>query len=136
MSGGYYLCGRWQGEDKSASTFFQVLQGIEKHVLSAQDEDPWESDVAALLKNQLTEFDDGEPPSLELDDQIMKALIPFSLKYAEVLLERHDHPDRSTWHEIGDWKSGDGWQLLCIEDLVRAHEISTKCGKPVTVEFD
>jgi hypothetical protein len=135
MSGGYFSCGNWMGDDKTGSAFFEVLDNLED-VVTSEERPLWDAEFAAPLRAQLDELDEDEPPFMELSRQMMDVLVPPARRYFQLLNERLGHPDPDTWPEIGERKTGAGWELMCLEDLFRAYDACCKSNESVTVHFD
>jgi len=136
MGGGYFSCGRWMGDDKTASAFFDVLDGLEEETITEDERILWETECAAPLRSQLGECDEDELPFLELSRTMLDVLMPPARRYFDVLNDRLGHPDPSTWHAIGESRAGEGWQLMCLHDLFQAYDASCNSDKPVVIHFD
>ena len=136
MSGGYFSCGSWIGDDKTASAFFEVLENIEEDIITVDERADWDSDFSNPLRAQLAELDEDEPPFMELSRSMLDVLLPPARRYFEVLSQRLGHPDRDSWPDIGEWKIGEGWELMCLHDLFQAYNACCESEESVTVHFD
>ena len=136
MSGGYFSCGSWMGGDKTGSAFFEVLADVEEVVITPDERAVWDADFSNPIRAQLNELDEGEPRFMRLSRRMLDVMVPPARRYFEILIERHGHPDPDTWDQIGEWKTGDGWKLMCLEELFHAYEANRRLDKHVLVHFD
>lgn len=122
------------GEDKSGTAFFEMLQEIES-TLSESQRAEWDREFAEPMNQQMTLSED-DVPSCSLTLGMLAALAPKVRQYRADALERLGHPDPDTWHELGEWKTGEGWRLMCADDLLKAYEVAQSTGKDVFLHFD
>ena len=130
MSGGYFSCGDWQGGDKSATAFFEVIDRLAS-VLTVQEGPAWDADFVAPLRAQLNDADEDDPPYVKLSRLMLDVLIPPARRYYDQLREQLGNPPRDSWRETDE-----GWELMCLADLFCAYDASMDYGKPVSVHFD
>ena len=135
MSGGYLSCGNWMGDDKAGTAFFQVLDSLEE-MLTVDERPQWDEGFATHLRQQLDELDEDEPPFMQLSRSMLDVLVPVARRYFDVLSERLGNPSPDTWSEMGEWKTGEGWQLMCLQDLFQAYDACCRSGRPVVIHFD
>jgi hypothetical protein len=135
MSGGYLSCGAWSGDDKSGSAFFDMVRDIEDSLTDAE-RDEWEEHFAAPLQQQMDQQPEDDVPSFTLSPRMMDVLGPKVAPYFDRLRERLGNPPPDSWHQIGEWRSGDGWRLLCAQDVLEAYEISRRSSEDVFLHFD
>jgi hypothetical protein len=136
MSGGYFSCGDWMGGDKTGSAFFDVLDRIEQEVISPDEQSAWDTGFAEPLRAQLAQQDEDEPPYLQLSRSMLDLLIPPARRCFETLNEQLGRPDPDSWHDLGESRSGEGWQLICLDDLFRAYQACCESGASVVLHFD
>jgi hypothetical protein len=119
MSGLSIQCGTFHGHDKSGS----ALSGVLKKLSDISQE------VAKSIDSQ---FENAEYALISV--RHAKVLLPDLVFFRYVLLDQIGHDD--WWKKAMDeeasgldpvrakWGSGLGWQLYCVNDLIRACEIS------------
>jgi hypothetical protein len=135
MSGGYLSCGDWSGDDKSGSAFFEMVQDIEDSLNDAE-RDEWEERFAAPLRQQMDGQPEDDVPSFTLSREMMEVLGPKVAPYFDRLRERLGNPPPDSWHEIGERRTGEGWRLICAQDVLKAYQASKATADDVFLHFD
>lgn len=139
MSGGYISCGEFIGGDKTGTAFFEMLEDI-VDVITPAEKPAFKAELVLPLQEQLADQEDdedeAEEPVIALSRPMMNALVPPMKRYLQRTLERLKNPAPETWRNIGQGETGEGWRLICAQDLLKAYEACIKSGEDVIVQFD
>ena len=135
MAGGYISCGDFLGSDKTGTAIFEMLNDVEEQV-TPQERKKWASVFAKPLQKQLESLDEDDLPYMELSKKMMDVLVGPLRRYYDALNAQLNHPSFDEAAEIGEWRSGEGWRLLCAHDLLEAYDVCCRTKRPVVVHFD
>ncbi|PQO31339.1 hypothetical protein C5Y96_13435 [Blastopirellula marina] len=130
MSGGYYSCGEWMGEDKTGTAFLEIVAILEDDYVSEEEMSQWDAEFADPLREQLEAIED-DAPYMELSSGMMNVLVPIARRYFEKLESENEGLSEETFHE-----SEEGWQWICLKELWNAFDAQKNSGELVVVHYD
>jgi hypothetical protein len=79
---------------------------------------------------------EDDVPSFTFTPPMMNALFPRVTEYLSREREKLGDPEPDTWHEIGQPWTGEGWRLICAQEVLNAHEACMRTGHDVFLHFD
>ncbi|MCI0455914.1 MAG: hypothetical protein L0Z62_02905 [Gemmataceae bacterium] len=127
MSGLHFSCADWMGDDKSANSLFDIIDGELEAFITEKEKPAWRKQFLVPYARQ------ARARELKLKPEMMRVIIEPLKRYRDALVKKLGLPDPEA--DIEDWDAEDAEKLYCVRDLIRGNEVCQRTKKPIVVCF-